>query len=185
MFFRDTAHGFLTWAVASLIGALIVGSAVSSAVGTGARAVATVASGAAQGGGAAGAQLLQGQQYGLDSLFRGAKPDAASPVAEARAETARILANGMRSGEVPAADRTYLAEMIATRTGLAPAEAQKRVDDAIAQAKAAETQIRQAADTARKSASAAAFFTALSMLIGALIASAAAAFGGSQRDEHE
>jgi hypothetical protein len=54
----------------------------------------------------------------------------------------------------------------------------------IAQEKTAENNLRQAADVARKSTAAVAIFTALSMLIGAFIASAAAAYGGSLRDEH-
>jgi hypothetical protein len=85
---------------------------------------------------------------------------------------------------VSPADKSYLVQQIATRTGIPEADAQKRVDDMIAQEKAAETKARQIADTARKSASAFAIFTAISMLIGAFIASAAAAYGGSLRDEH-
>lgn len=54
-------------------------------------------------------------------------------------------------------------------------EAQQRVDTAIAS-------IREAADKARKTSSALGFFTALSMLIGAFIASVAAAYGGQLRD---
>lgn len=183
VWFRDSAHGFLTWAVATVIGALVVGSAVSSAVGTGTRAAASVAAGAAQGAGGTAMEMVQTQQYGLDTLFRGSRPEVAATGAEARSEAGRILVNGLRAGEMPAADRAYLAGMIAARTGLTPAEAQKRVDDAVAQAKAAELQLREAADAARKSASAAAILTALAMLIGAFVASAAAAFGGSQRDD--
>lgn len=183
VWFRDSAHGFLTWAVATVIGALVVGSAVSSAVGTGTRAAASVAAGAAQGAGGTAMERVQTQQYGLDTLFRGSRPEVAATGAEARSEAGRILVNGLRAGEMPAADRAYLAAMIAARTGLTPAEAQKRVDDAVAQAKAAELQLREAADAARKSASAAAILTALAMLIGAFVASAAAAFGGSQRDD--
>ena len=183
VWFRDSAHGFLTWAVATVIGALVVGSAVSSAVGTGTRAAASVAAGAAQGAGGTAMERVQTQQYGLDTLFRGSRPEVAATGAEARSEAGRILVNGLRAGEMPAADRAYLAGMIAARTGLTPAEAQKRVDDAVAQAKAAELQLREAADAARKSASAAAILTALAMLIGAFVASAAAAFGGSQRDD--
>lgn len=189
VWFRDTAHGFLTWAVATVLGALVVGSAVSSAVGTGTRAAASVAAGAAQGAaqGAGGTamEMLQSQQYGLDTLFRGSRPEAAATGAEARSEAGRILLNGLRAGEMPAADRAYLAEMIATRTGVPAADAQKRVDDVVEQAKAAELQLRETADAARKSASAAAILTALAMLIGAFVASAAAAFGGSQRDDIE
>jgi hypothetical protein len=63
-------------------------------------------------------------------------------------------------------------------------DAQKRVDTAIAQAKAAEAKARQAADTARKAASEASIYTALSMLVGAFIACIAAALGGQRRDLH-
>jgi hypothetical protein len=182
VFFRDTAHGFLTWALASVIGAMILASAVSSIIGTSTQAAATVASGAAQGAGAS-TSMAEARDYGVDSLYRGEKPDMASSDPAVRAETTHILANGIRNGDVPVADRTYLAQLIASRTGVSMQDAQKRVDDVIAQEKAAETKVREAADTARKSASAVAIFTALSMLIGAFIASAAAALGGSQRDE--
>jgi hypothetical protein len=183
VFFRDTAHGFLTWAVASVIGALILTSAVSSAVGTGTRAAASVASGAAQGAGGT-AQMAQTRAYDVDSLFRGEKPDMAATDPQAQAEATRTLAHDMLTGQVPAGDRDYLAQLVAQRTGLSQADAEKRVDDVIAQEKAAEIKAQQMADAARKSASAVAIFTALSMLIGAFIATVAAAYGGSQRDEH-
>jgi len=183
VFFRDTAHGLLTWGLASLIGAFIVASASSAVIGTGARAAATMAAGAAQGAGLA-ASMADTRAYDVDSLFRGEKPDLASSNREVRAETTRILAGGLREGGMPANDRTYLATTIASRTGLSQAEAEKRVDDVIAQEKAAETKVKQAADAARKSAAAVSIFTAISMLIGAFIASAAAAYGGSLRDEH-
>ncbi len=183
VFFRDTAHGLLTWGLASLIGALIVASASSAVIGTSTRAAATMAAGAAQGAGAA-ASIAEHRAYDVDSLFRGEKPDLASSGRDVRAETTRILAGSLRDGEMPASDRTYLAATVATRTGLSQADAEKRVDDVIAQEKAAETKARQAADAARKSAAAVSIFTAISMLIGAFIASAAAAYGGSLRDEH-
>ena len=183
VFFRDTAHGLLTWGLATVIGAMIVASAGSSVVGTGTRAAATVASGAAQGAGAA-APMLERRAYDVDSLFRGEKSDLAASSRDTRGEATRIFAGVLRDGDMPAADRTYLASMVATRTGLSQADAEKRVDEVIAQEKAAETKVRQAADTARKSAAAFAIFTALSMLVGAFIASAAAAYGGNLRDEH-
>ncbi len=189
VWFRDTAHGFLSWAVATVLGVLVVGAAVSSAIGTGTQAAASVASGAAQGASqgasTAATQMLQGQQYGIDTLFRGSRPDTAPSGAEARAEAGRILVNGLVAGQLPDADKTYLANMISTRTGLSPEEAQARVDTVFAQAKAAEVRAREVADAARKSASAAAIITALAMSIGAFVASAAAAFGGSQRDDIE
>lgn len=182
IFFRDTAHGFLTWALAMLLGASVVASAVSSAVGTGTQAAATVASGAARGAGAAVG--TSSRAYGVDTMFRGEKPEFAVTSQQSRAETTRIWAGAVQAGELPPADKTYLAQQVASRTGISEADAQKRVDEMIAREKAAETEVRQVADAARKSASAFAIFTALSMLIGAFIASVAAAYGGNLRDEH-
>jgi hypothetical protein len=90
----------------------------------------------------------------------------------------------MTTGDVSAADRAYVAQMVAARTGIAQPEAEKRVDDVVAQLNAAETKARQAADAARKAAATASILTALSMLIGAFIACAAAALGGMERDLH-
>jgi hypothetical protein len=124
--------------------------------------------------------------YNVDTLFRAAQPNAngAGSNADARAEATRILARSLSSGDVPAADRTYLAQLVAARAGVSDTDAQKRVDDTIAQVQADETKARQAADTARKASSAASIFTALSMVIGAFIACAAAALGGQLRDMH-
>ena len=62
--------------------------------------------------------------------------------------------------------------------------AQTRVDAVVAREQQAVIDAKHAADKARKAAAALAIFTALSMLIGALIASVAAALGGQLRDEH-
>jgi hypothetical protein len=80
-------------------------------------------------------------------------------------------------------DKTYLAQLVAARTGLSQADAEKRVDAVIAKAQAAETKARQIADAARKAGAYLSIFTAVSMLIGAFIAAAAAALGGRHRDE--
>jgi len=179
VFFRDTAHGFLTWALATVVSVALVASVASSVLGTATRAAGTAASGAAQGGVAAAARA-----YDVDSLFRGLQPEMVASGQTSQAETTRILERGSRQGGVSDQDKTYLVDQVAARTGISHDDAQKRVDDVIAREKAAEVETRQAADTARKSASAVAFFTALSLLIGAFIASVAAAHGGSLRDEH-
>jgi hypothetical protein len=93
------------------------------------------------------------------------------------------LANGLANGDVPAADQAYLAQMVSARTGISPADAKQRVDNVINRAKEAAVKAKQAADDARKAASQLSFFTALSMLIGAFIASAAAGYAGGLRDE--
>jgi hypothetical protein len=89
----------------------------------------------------------------------------------------------LRDGNLSTPDRTYLAKLVAARTGLSQADAEKRVDDVYAQAREAELKAKQAADAARKAGAQLALFTALSMLIGAFIAAAAAALGGAHRDE--
>jgi hypothetical protein len=103
-----------------------------------------------------------------------------------RAEAGRILLRGMTGAEpMPAADKTYLAQLIASRAGISQADAEKRIDDVTAQAKAAADKAKQVADDARKASAALALFTFVSLLVGAFISSAAAAFGGNQRDENE
>ena len=95
----------------------------------------------------------------------------------------RIIAKAIEEGDLSAANRTYLAKLVAARTGLTQPDAEKRVNDVFAQAKDAEMKVRQAVDDARKAAAHLAIFTAVSMLIGALIAAAAGALGGAHRDE--
>lgn len=180
VFFRDTAHGLLSWAIATIVTVGLLASAAASLVGAGVHAAATVVSGAAQG--AAPIAADQAREYTTDVLFRQEQPNPNTPAADTRAEASRILA-GAANGDVAPEDRAYLARLVAARTGIAEADAQKRVDDAVAKTKAAADRARQAADAARKAASTFALFTALSMLIGAFIASVAAALGGSQRDE--
>jgi hypothetical protein len=192
VFFRDTAHGFITWALATVLVGSILASATSSLVSAGARGAATVAAGAAQGAGQGATTSMQSGAfpgtsvagYDVDTLFRSARPDGSASMADARAESARILAKGMTTGDIPAADRTHLAQLVAARTGISDTDAQKRVDDVIAQVQAAEVKARQAADAARKASSAASIFTSLSMVIGAFIACVAAALGGQLRDQH-
>jgi hypothetical protein len=178
VFFRDTAHGFLSWALATTVGTVLLAAAASPVVGSGVRAASTVAGGAAQ----AATSAVSG--YSVDSLFRADRIDASASNQDVAAQATRILANGLRNGDVPPADRAYLAQLVAAKTGISQAEAQKRVDDTIAGAKDAEAKARQAADAARKATATFAIFTALSLMIGAFIASVAAAYGGSLRDDY-
>jgi signal transduction histidine kinase len=187
VFFRDTANGFITWAVATVVGAALLASATTSAISgtarTAANAVTGVAAGAAQG--AAQSSGGQGvQAYFVDSLFRGLQSNPAPGDAEQRAEATRILLNGLSSGGMPDADKNYLAQMVAARTGMPEADARKRVDDVLAAENAAEQKVRAAADETRKAGTYLSIFTGLSMLIGAFIACAGAALGGAHRDEY-
>jgi len=179
VFFRDTAHGFLVWALASVLVAAVVTSAISSAVSAAGSAVSTVAGGATQ---AAAGQSGPSTQYFADSLFRADQPKGEASPQEATAEAGRILARGIANGNLDPNDRTYLAKLVAARTGMAQQDADKRVDDVVAQMKAAADKAKQAADVARKATAKASFYLFFSMLIGAFIASVAGAIGGRQRD---
>ncbi len=187
VFFRDTAHGFLAWAVAVVLCASVLASVMSSLAGNTAQAGATMLSGAAQNpqNAAQGTNALDPTPYYVDLLFRSDKPNGTD--AATRDEAGRILAYDLRNGGVSAGDRQYLARLVADRTGLSQADAEKRVDDVTGRAKAASDEAanrtREAAETARKATAIFAFAASLSMFIGAFIASAAGALGGRQRDE--
>jgi hypothetical protein len=188
VFFRDTAHGLVTWAVATVLVAATLATSLSAAIGGGVHAVSGATSAAAQGVAAQGAMPSASSPasvYGVDKLFRGAGPAVNGQASsDPRAEAGHIVANAWSTGAVPDADRSYLAELVATRTGLSAGEARKRVDDFVASALDAETKAKANADAARKAAAQAAIYTALSMLVGAFIASVSAALGGRLRDEH-
>jgi hypothetical protein len=169
VYFRDTAHGFLVWAVGLVLTAAFLTSATASMVGGAARAGATSAD-------EAGAPLRAGSgSYFIDALLRPSSPTTAQDNSAVDREIGFILANALRAREIPAADRSYLAQVVSARTGISEADAEKRVDDIF-------TQARQAADNARKAVAHAMYWTFLALLIGAFCASFAATIGGRQRD---
>ena len=185
VFFRDTANGFLSWAVASVVGAVIVATTAAFVV-SGTAAVATsIAGGAAKGAAQSSSPTSDSSAYLLDRLFRTDRPSAAGADTDAKAQTGRIILNGLATGDVPAPDKSYLAQLVSAHTGVAPDEAAKRVDQAIGDAKAAKVKVQQGADAARKAGATLAIFTGLAMLIGAFIACVAAALGGQQRNVHD
>lgn len=193
-FFRDTAHGFMAWSLATLMVVVVLGSSLSSMIGTGVRAASTVASGAAMGASAGatsnGSGGSEATSYFVDSLFRPTDPSRlATPGveggAEAAAQASRILLASAAAGEVSAGDRAYLAQLVAVRTGLSQPDASARVDAVLAQVDSAKQKAQQAADAARKGGATFALLAALSMVVGAFIACVAAAIGGRQRDDED
>jgi len=86
---------------------------------------------------------------------------------------------------MPEADRTYLAQLVASRTGLSEADAKARVDTVLKRIDDAKVAAEQAADTARKASATAALLGAVSLLIGGFVAGVGAALGGRQRDDIE
>ena len=187
VYFRDTAHGFLAWAVATLITATLVVSSVSSVVGGGVQASASVASGAVQAAGSA-AQGVKGDDFGyyVDSLFRDDRPAAVSDDA-AHGVVARIFTRTLSNdGQLAAEDRAYLAQLISQRTNLSQADAEARIDKVYGDARKAiedaKLKAKQAADTAAKVAAYTSLWTFIALLIGAFVASFAATYGGRRRD---
>ena len=102
-----------------------------------------------------------------------------------RVEAVYIAFHAMASGSVSDDDRAYLAQLVQAQTGVAAAEAQKRVDDFVdGHLERRETgRARRRMRRARRAAEAS-IYTGLAMLIGAFIASVSAAIGGRLRDEH-
>ncbi|WP_283195166.1 hypothetical protein [Rhizobium sp. AN80A] len=193
VFFRDTAHGFLAWALATVVVAGLLGSTLSSALGTGTQAAASAVGAAGTAGALATASAADNRSgfspaYFTDALLRPSNP-AAAPANQSNeavsAEVSRVLVNGIVDGNLSADDQTYLQQVVASRTGLSEADAKARIDAVLTRINEAKTAAQKAADDARKTASAIALFGALSLFVGAFIASVAAAIGGRQRDEDE
>jgi hypothetical protein len=152
VYFRDTAHGFLAWSVATLATAAMLTSAIGSIVGTGASAAGSVVGGAAPMGAEAGRIFASG-------LESGALP----------ADDVKYLGQqvSQRTGQSLAdAER---------RVNDAFAHMKANADQAKAEA-------REAADKARKASAHAALWLFISLLVGAFVASLSATFGGRQRD---
>ncbi|WP_105419415.1 hypothetical protein [Neorhizobium sp. T25_27] len=195
VFFRDTAHGFVSWAVATVFVAGFLASSLGSLASTGAQAVGSAAATAGVAGTAAAASSSDSgsggtdmaTSYFTDALLRPqqAQARAQNDDAAATAEVSRILLNGAVQGGVPEDDKAYLATIVAARTGLSPQDARARVDAVLKRIDDAKVAAQKAADEARKAAATTALVGSLSLLVGAFISSAAAALGGRQRDEEE
>ena len=169
VYFRDTANGFLAWAVALVISVTFLASAAASMVGQ----VAQLSAAAATAGTAA--SVAEPNGYFVDTLFR-SDPVANEPKdGSAQAEAGRIFANALAQGQIGGADQLYLARLISAKTGISEADAETRVSNTIAAA-------RQTEDTARKVTAHLLLWLFLSLLAGAFSASYAATIGGRQRD---
>jgi hypothetical protein len=193
VFFRDTAHGFLSWALGVLITAVVLTGAAGSVAGRGTELATQAASNA-----------NVANRYFVDSLFRqnanpalatggsvlGAAPPLTAPGAFAlsdqqmRVDATDILAEGALTGGVSQADSLYLAQLVAQRTGLPPADAQERVTDVLNRERAMIRSAKQTLDASRKAASGAAVYGFVALLIGAFIASVSGALGGRLRDTY-
>ncbi len=201
-YFRDSAHGFLVWALATVVSAAVLGGAFTH-----------VMAGASAGLAPANAAQSSPADVYIDTLLRTdpmpgvpaertnqattpttqdvqpaplqggqltpppPQPRAApGPVGVDRAEIGRILTPAIaRGGTLSDVDRTYLSRLVSARTGLPQADAEKRVTQVITKAKTA-------ADQARSAAAKFSLWLVASMLAGALAASLAAIEGGNLRN---
>jgi hypothetical protein len=193
VYFRDTAHGFLVWAVSAVIGIALMASALASVVSGTAKAGASVVEAGVGAivtttGSAVQSNPHQSSlAYFTDILMR---PDsrniAVSPRADVREEASRILARSLMSGEVTQPDQEYMVELIAREAGVDKATALQRLtqvqQQAIQTTEKAEQFAREAADTARKAAAQFALWAFASLLVGAFVASFSATIGGRSRD---
>jgi hypothetical protein len=193
---RDGAHGLVVWALGVLISAAVAGMIGTGAIqlaGGAAQTAATAASGNADAAG-------DSNGYFIDMLLRPAAPAASTAatttpstttpatttptgtgasrdpaVADAsRREISRIM-TASAGRDLAADDRTYIARVVAERTGLSQAEAERRVSETMAKAK-------DAANKARKATIITAFITITALLIGAAAAWWAGSMGGRDRD---
>ena len=195
VYFRDTAHGLIVWGVGAIVTAWLLTSGAASVVsgaahagGSALEAAGTAVGGpAAQAAGQAASSEGSSAAYFTDMLFRTDHPDTSGDAGAARAEVGRILVTDALSGEMPAADKAYVAQVVAARTGLSQADADKRVSEVVEQAKNAKEKAidtaKAAADAARKTGVYVALWAFISLLIGAFSASFMATVGGRVRDD--
>jgi hypothetical protein len=170
VYFRDTAHGFVAWAFASVIGAVLLATPASSLIGGGVASL-------GQGASATASRSGPMDSY-VDTLLRSDQPSTQAPngSADPRPEMVRLFTSSFRNGGVlNPNDQGYVSKVVAARTGLSQADADKRVSDVV-------TQIKADTDAARKASAQLAFWLTASLLLGAFCASLAATEGGGLRD---
>jgi hypothetical protein len=196
--FRDGSYGFGVWALAVLLGSALAVSGVGGvlkAVVHSTTAVAAAGAAGAASNPAAGAALnrlsMEPTDFAVDRVLApvpGAPaPAGASPApsrADLAAPIARAFAANIDNPQLNAADRAYLVALVMQQTGMPQADAEKRVDTAFADLKAAEQKTREAAEHARKVSLIAAFLAAATLAIGCAAACGAASLGGRHRDEN-
>jgi hypothetical protein len=170
VYFRDTAHGFLAWAVSMVItAAFLATAAVSFAGGAAQRAGGTASSTGVESG------IASANVYVMDKLLRGNSTAPATNAAEERGIVERTFIHDLKEGSMPAADHAYLAQVVSARTGLNQADADKRVTDVFEEA-------QQTAEKARKALAHVSLWLFVALLGGAFCASYAGTIGGKQRD---
>lgn len=164
VYFRDTAHGFLSWCVALVITAALLGSAATAMIGS------------PSGHGPVETTVSHGpNDYFVDSLLRTGAANPQMDTASLHDEVAIILASSLKHGGLSSDDKAYLDQVVTARTGMDQSDADKRVSNIYATA-------REASETARKALAHTLLWIFIALLIGAFCASFAGTIGGRQRD---
>jgi hypothetical protein len=192
VYFRDTAHGFLTWSLSTLFVAALIGTTVGGLLaqdrdGAGAGeeggAMTALVEGAGMGlmaGETGGGQ--RGLAYHVDLMFRPAGTDAGPVSDEQRNAAIRILAYAMTADELPERDRRYLAEQVARHSGMGQREAAQHVDEVYQDVQGVRDDLREALDDAAEAAAFTFGWMFVALLMAAFFASLAATYGGRHRD---
>jgi hypothetical protein len=157
VYFRDTANGFLSWAVGVVMTVAFLVTAGSTMMGI--RTDATPA---------------DPRAYFVDRLFR-SDASAAQPMDPSIQSEASAIFTNILSANGAAADQAYLSKMVSATTGLSQSDADQRVSQVA-------TDARRAEDLARQGASRFLLWSFLALLTAAFCASYAATIGGRQRD---
>ena len=166
VYFRDTAHGLLVWAVGMVITAGFLASSMASFAGA-QRNTATATP--------SQASALDPTSYFVDTLLRGNGSAVERQNAFEQAEVSRIFAHDLNQGALPQGDKTYLAQLVSARTGLSPFDAEKKVTDVFGDS-------QESADRVRKAIARLSLWLFVALLSGAFCASYAGTVGGKQRD---
>jgi hypothetical protein len=159
----DGLHGIAVWALAVILGLFL--TAVVTMAANRPSTLATPPS----------STEPSALSYEIDTLFRAARRPPNVDLTPLRAEAGRILLTSSSHSGVSADDRAYLAQMVMSTTGLAAADADRRVDTVISDS-------RRAISRARAAGIILAFSVAAALLFGAVAAWAGAAAGGRHRD---
>jgi hypothetical protein len=170
VYFRDTAHGFLVWAVGLVLTAAFLASAATSLAGG---AVQRGPNGATVA--AAEPGMLNPNAYLVDTLLRSNNSTPGRNDLSVRGDVERIFSYAVSQGTMPPSDKTYLGQLVSARTGLTQADAENRVSDIFGEA-------QQSADRTRKALAHLSLWVFIALLSGAFCASFAGTIGGRQRD---
>lgn len=183
---RDGVHGLVLWATSLVVFALIAGASLFQIAKTG--VIAAAASDTAKTETSMLAPVANPLEERVDFLMRGDGDVNARgvmmPVEYPREVVTRVVARGLVNGEISEEDRLYLVNVLASRSGLSPQEAARRVELTEQRLRDDNAKAKEAADAARKTGIVLAFLSAATMLIGGAAAWWGATLGGRHRDEN-